>query len=327
MTTTASMTMIQALNQSLDLHMEKDKNSIILGQDVGFFGGVFRVTKGLQEKYGPARVIDTPLSECAIVGAAVGMALGGLYPIAEIQFADFVYPAFDQIFSEVSKYRYRTGGQFQTPLMIRMPYGGGIKGGHYHSQSPEALFAHISGLRVVIPSGPYEAKGLMLAALNSPDPVLFLEPKKVYRTLKAEVPNRYYTLPLDKANILQKGDDVTLIAYGAMVEVTTHAAQLAASEKISCEVIDLMTLLPFDLKTICTSVEKTGRLIVVHEAPRTCGYGAELIAAVQEKVFTKLKAPLQRVTGFDTPFPYTLERHYLPTPERILDAVQMVMTY
>lgn len=323
----AQMNMIQALNDALHTYMQRDDASIIMGEDVGFFGGVFRVTEGLQEKFGVERVFDTPLAEAGIVGTAIGMALAGLNPIVEIQFADFVFPAFDQIVSELAKYRYRSGGQYRPNLTIRMPAGGGIRGGHYHSQSPEAYFAHTPGLRVVMPSGPYEAKGLLLAALSSPDPVIFLEPKRIYRSSKAEVPKDYYTIPLQQANIARQGRDVTLVAYGAMFETARQAAILAEGEGYDVEVIDLVSIAPYDLKTIVRSVRKTGRLVVAHEAPQTCGFAGELIAAVQEKAFSSLTAPLRRVTGFDTPFPYALEDHYLPTAERILYTLRQTIEY
>lgn len=298
-----------------------------MGEDVGAFGGVFRVTEGLQQKHGAERVFDTPLAEAGIVGTAIGMALGGLQPIAEIQFADFAFPAFDQIASELAKYRYRCGGQYSAKVVIRMPYGGGIRGGHYHSQSPEAYFAHTPGLRVVIPSGPYQAKGLLLASLECPDPVIFLEPKKVYRSIKAPVPRDYYTLPLEKAEVVRRGQDATLVAYGAMMEVARRAALLAEGEGYDVEVIDLLSILPYDLETVLASVERTGRLVVLHEAPRTCGFAAELLAEVQERAFTRLRAPLQRVTGFDTPFPYALEEHYLPGEERGLEVLKKAIEF
>ncbi len=315
------MNMIQALNNALDIYMQREPNAIIMGEDVGAFGGVFRVTEGLQQRYGVERVFDTPLAESGIVGTAIGMALGGLQPIVEIQFADFVFPAFDQIVNEVAKYRYRSGGQYWLKMVIRMPYGGGIRGGHYHSQSPEAYFAHTPGLRVVIPSDPYSAKGLLLAALECPDPVIFLEPKKIYRSIKAYVPDAYYTIPLEKATVVREGRDATLVAYGAMMEVAREVALLAEGEGYDVELIDLLSIFPYDLKTVLSSVEKTGRLVVIQEAPRTCGFAGELIAEVQERAFTRLLAPLGRVTGFDTPFPYTLEDHYLPRVERVLDTL------
>jgi 2-oxoisovalerate dehydrogenase E1 component beta subunit len=303
MTESKQLNMIQALNDALDLYMEREEAAVILGEDVGLFGGVFRVTQGLQEKYGSERVFDTPLAEAGIVGMAIGMALNELKPIVEIQFADFIFPAFDQIVSELAKYRYRSGEQYAPKVVIRTPYGGGIRGGHYHSQSPEAYFAHTPGLRVTLPSNPYQAKGLLLGALECRDPVIFLEPKRLYRASKADVPSEYYTLPLDRASIVRPGSDATLVAYGAMVPVAQEAVTRAEGE------------------------EKTGRLVVVHEAPRTCGFGAELIAGVQERAFTSLEAPPRRVTGFDTPFPYTLEEHYLPSADRILFELREVIEY
>jgi len=321
------MTMVKALNNALDLMMDRNEKSVVLGEDVGYFGGVFRVTEGLQKKYGEDRVIDAPLAEGGIVGTAVGMALGGLYPIVEIQFADFVFPAVDQIFSEVAKYRYRSAAQYCLPMVIRMPCGGGIRGGLYHSQSPEALFIHTPGLRVVMPSGPYEAKGMLLAAMETKDPIIFFEPKRNYRTLKTPVPREFYTLPLDKAQIVRSGRDVTLVAYGAMVEIAKEAALLAEGEGFDIEVIDLLGLMPFDLQTLTKSVEKTTRLVVVHEAPKTGGFAGEIISAVQEKVFAKLSAPPVRITGFDTPFPYILENHYLPNAQKILQGLMDVIHY
>jgi 2-oxoisovalerate dehydrogenase E1 component beta subunit len=317
MAETRQLNMIQALNEALDLYLEREPTAVILGEDVGYFGGVFRVTQGLQQKYGAERVFDTPLAEAGIVGMAIGMALGELKPICEIQFADFIYPAFDQIVNELAKYRYRSGGQYAPKVVIRAPYGGGIRGGHYHSQSPEAYFAHTPGLRVVFPSGAYQAKGLLLSALEARDPVLFFEPKRIYRAAKGEVPAGYYTLPLDRANVLRAGRDATLVAYGSMVPLALEAAAQAEGEGYDVEVIDLVSVAPYDLGTVLRSVEKTGRMLVVHEAPQTCGFGAELIAAVQDRAFTRLLAPLRRLAGFDTPFPYTLEEHYLPQAERM----------
>ncbi|MFN7952720.1 MAG: alpha-ketoacid dehydrogenase subunit beta [bacterium] len=324
---TQPMNMIQALNQALDLYLERDEAAVILGEDVGLFGGVFRVTQGLQQKYGSERVFDTPLAEAGIVGMAIGMALNGLHPIAEVQFADFIFPAFDQIVNELAKYRYRSGGQYAPRVLVRAPYGGGIKGGHYHSQSPEAYFAHTPGLRVVMPSGPYEAKGLLLGALECNDPVIFFEPKRIYRSARREVPLDYYTLPLERARVARRGGDATLVAWGAMLTTALEAAALAEGEGYDVEVIDLQSIAPYDLRTVVRSVQKTGRLVVVHEAPRTCGFGAELIAAVQAAAFDRLQAPLARVTGFDTPFPYTLEEHYLPSADRVAHAVIDAIEY
>jgi 2-oxoisovalerate dehydrogenase E1 component beta subunit len=323
----AVMNVIQAVNDALRLEMRRDPRVVVLGEDVGAFGGVFRATAGLQQEFGVTRVVDTPLAEGGIIGAATGMALYGLRPVAEIQFADFIYPAFDQIVNEVSKFRYRSGGQYSCPLTIRTPYGGGIKGGHYHSQSPEALFLHTPGLKVVVPSGPYDAKGLLLSAIRDPDPVLFFEPKRVYRAAKAEVPEGEYLVPLGQAAVTRPGTQVTLIAWGAMWHEADQAAREAEAEGIDCEVLDLRTLQPLDVEAICASVKKTGRAVVVHEAPRTCGFGAELSALIQERCFLSLEAPVARVTGFDTPFPYTLESEYLPRAPRILQALRETVTY
>jgi pyruvate dehydrogenase E1 component beta subunit len=315
------MNLVQAINDALRVAMRSDDRVVILGEDVGKVGGVFRVTAGLYDEFGEERVIDTPLSEGGIIGAAIGMALYGLVPVPEIQFADFLWPAYDQIVNELSKYRYRSGGEYAASMVIRAPVGGGIRGGHYHSQHPEAVFIHVPGLKVVCPSNPYDAKGLLLSAIRDPDPVLFFEPKRVYRAAKGEVPEGDYTVPLESAAVARVGDDVTVIAYGAMFYEALDAASQAAEEGVECEVIDLRTLWPVDIEAITRSVQKTGRLVVVHEAPRTCGFGAELVSLVCEKAFYHLEAPPVRVTGFDTPFPYTLEMEYLPLSHRILPAV------
>ncbi len=324
----AVMNMIQALNDALRLEMRRDPRVVVMGEDVGRLGGVFRVTVGLLDEFGPDRVIDTPLAEAGIIGTAIGMALYGLRPVAEIQFADFIYPAFDQIVNELAKYRYRSGGQYSCPLVIRTPSGGGIRGGHYHSQSPEAYFVHTAGLKVVIPSNPYDAKGLLLAAIRDDDPVIFFEPKRIYRAATGEVPEGDYTVPIGKARVEMEGKDVTLISYGAMMVECREAAQKAREKwGISVELIDLRTLLPLDVDTVVQSVQKTGRVVVVHEAPRTCGLAAELIALINEKAFLYLEAPPVRVTGFDTPFPYTLEHDYLPDTGRILKALYETVHY
>lgn len=323
----ALMNIIQAVNNALHLEMESDGRVIVMGEDVGKFGGVFRATAGLQEKFGEDRCIDTPLAESGIIGTAIGMALYGLRPVAEIQFADFVYPAFDQIVNEAAKYRYRSGGMFSCPLTIRMPYGGGIKGGHYHSQSPEAYFVHTAGLKVVIPSDPYEAKGLLISSIRDEDPVVFMEPKRIYRSVKSDVPEGEYTIPLGKSRLVKEGRDVTIITYGAMVHIAVEAAMKSEEEGIDIEVIDLRTLKPLDLETIMESVKKTRRAVVVHEAPRTCGFGAEISALIHENAMLFLEAPVARVTGYDTPFPYALEHKYLPDAERILTAVSDVMNF
>lgn len=323
----ATLNIIQAVNDALRLEMRRDRDVVVLGEDVGKFGGVFRATQGLFDEFGGDRVIDTPLAENAIVGAAVGMALYGLRPVPEIQFADFIFPAFDQIVNEVAKYRYRSGGQFSVPMVIRTPYGGGIKGGHYHSQSPETHFVHTPGLKVVVPSNPYDAKGLLISAIRDPDPVMFFEPKRVYRAAKGEVPEGAYEVPIGQARVTREGSQVTLIAWGSMWHEAEQAAKEAEAEGIDCEVIDLRTLQPLDLSTLTASVNKTGRAVVVHEAPRTCGFGAEIAALIQENCFLHLEAPVARVTGFDTPFPYALEMEYLPRAPRILRAVRDTVRY
>jgi len=313
--------MVQAINDALAHEMRRDDRVVILGEDVGRVGGVFRVTQGLWDEFGDDRVVDTPLSEGGIIGAAIGMALYGLVPIPEIQFADFIYPAFDQIVSELAKLRWRSGGEYPAKVVIRAPVGGGIRGGLYHSQSPEALFIHVAGLKVVCPSSPYDAKGLLLASIRDPDPVLFFEPKRIYRAAKGEVPDGDYALPLGVAAVVRPGRHVTVLAWGAMLYEALAAADEANKSGVECEVIDLRTLWPVDIETIVASVKKTGRVVVVHEAPKTCGFGAELVALVNEKAFFCLEAPPARVCGFDTPFPYALEMEYLPLARRILPAL------
>ena len=315
------MNMVQAINDALRLEMQRDDRVVILGEDVGKVGGVFRVTQGLYDTFGGDRVIDTPLSEGGIIGAAIGMALYGLRPVPEIQFSDFIFPAFDQIVSELAKYRYRSGGEYPCPMVIRTPVGGGIRGGHYHSQSPEAYFIHTPGLKVVCPSNPYDAKGLLLSSLRDDDPVLFFEPKRVYRAARSEVPEGDYTVPLSQAKVVRPGSDVTVLAWGAILYEALEAANQAAAEGVDTEVIDLRTLWPLDLDTVIASVKKTGRVVVVHEAPKSCGFGAELVSLVNEHAFLHLEAPPVRVTGYDTPFPYTLEMDYLPLAGRILPAI------
>jgi 2-oxoisovalerate dehydrogenase E1 component beta subunit len=302
--------------------MRRDPNVVVLGEDVGKFGGVFRATAGLYEEFGPDRVIDTPLAEGGIIGAAIGMAMYGLRPVPEIQFSDFIFPAFDQIVNELAKLRYRSGNQFSAPMVIRTPFGGGIKGGHYHSQSPEALFIHTAGLKVVAPSNPHDAKGLLLASLRQPDPVIFFEPKRVYRAAKGEVPEGDYEVPLGQASVLKEGRDVSVFTYGAMVYEAQAAVEKAAEKGIDCELIDLRTLWPLDIDTLVESARKTGRVVVVHEAPRTCGLGAEISSLIQERCFVHLEAPIKRVTGWDTPFPYTLDDEYLPGARRILQGIE-----
>lgn len=322
-----SLNMVQAINGTLREEMRHNENIVLLGEDIGRDGGVFRVTDGLLEEFGSERVIDTPLAEDAIVGMAIGMGLYGLQPVAEIQFLDFIYPAFNQIVSELAKFRYRSGGQFPVHVVIRTPYGGGVKGGHYHSQSTEAYFTHTPGLVVVTPSTPYDAKGLLLSAMRSPDPVIFLEPKRIYRTIKEEVPEGEFAVPIGKAKIVQNGNDITLVSWGPMVQTSKEAISLATKEGVEVELIDLRSLLPFDIETILTSVKKTGRLIIAHEATKISGFGGEISAQIGERALDSLRAPIMRVTGYDTPFPYALEKAYMPTPERILRAIRKAMNY
>ena len=316
------LTLVQAVNRALQHAMKTDPDVLILGEDVGVNGGVFRATEGLQKEFGVERVIDTPLSETGIIGSAIGMALYGLKPVAEIQFLDFIYPAFDQIVSEIAKFRYRSGGQYPCHVVIRTPYGGGVKGGLYHSQSSEAYFAHTAGLKVIVPSTPADAKGLLLSAIADEDPVLFLEPKRIYRSVTGEVPDGDHRVPFGQARVVREGHDVSVFAYGAMVPLCTQAAETLAASGISVEVVDLRSLVPLDEAAVLASVEKTGRAVIVHEAPRFCGYGAELAAILAEKALYSLKAPVSRVTGYDTPFPYALENLYLPGVERIAHAIK-----
>jgi len=321
------MTMVQAIQDALRVALREDPRVVVLGEDVGKAGGVFRVTEGLQAEFGESRIVDTPLAENGIVGGAIGMALYGLKPVVEIQFVDFIYPAFDQIVSEMAKLRWRSAGQYTCPVVVRAPYGGGIKGGLYHSQSPEAYFCHTAGLTVVIPSTPSDAKGLLLAALAGEDPVVFLEPKRLYRSVREEVAEGSFTVPLASARVVRAGEQCTVLAYGAMVPVAVEAAEQAAARGWSVEVVDLRTLTPLDSDAVLASVRKTGRVVVLHEAPRTCGYGAELAALIAEQALTSLQAPVLRVTGYDTPFPYTLEHTYLPDAPRALRAIEHVMVF
>ena len=332
------MTMIESIRSAMDVKMGRDENVVVFGQDVGYFGGVFRCTQGLQEKYGTNRCFDTPISENGIIGAAIGMAAYGLRPCVEIQFADYVYPGYDQIVSEAARLRHRSNSDFTAPLTIRMPTGGGIFGGQTHSQSPEAIFAHVSGLKTVIPSNPYDAKGLLITAIEDDDPVVFLEPKRLYngpfdghhdRPVTpwknhdlGEVPDDYYSLPLGKAITRREGADVTILSYGTMVHVALAAAQ---ESDYDIEVIDLRTIMPLDIGAIETSVRKTGRCIVLHEATMTCGFGAELSSIVSENCFYSLEAPIIRVAGYDVPYPHAHEWDYFPGPARVLRAIKSVM--
>jgi 2-oxoisovalerate dehydrogenase E1 component beta subunit len=333
-----AMNMIQALRSAMDVMLERDPDVLVFGEDVGFFGGVFRCTEGLQQKYGKRRVFDSPIAEAGIIATAVGMGAYGLRPVVEIQFADYIYPATDQLISEAARLRYRSGGEFTAPLTVRSPYGGGIFGGQTHSQSPEAIFTHVAGLKTVIPSTPYDAKGLLIAAIEDDDPVIFFEPKRIYngpfdghhdrpvtpwaKHPASEVPEGYYRIDLGKAAIVRPGDAVTLLAYGTMVHVALAAAEEAG---IDAEVIDLRTLNPLDIETIVASVRKTGRCVIVHEATRTGGFGGELSALVQEHCFHHLEAPIARVTGWDTPYPHAFEWEYFPGPKRVAEALRQAM--
>jgi pyruvate dehydrogenase E1 component beta subunit len=315
--------MVQAINLALKEEMQRDSSVVILGEDVGKDGGVFRITEGLLELFGEERVIDTPLAESVIVGAAIGMAAYGLKPVAEIQFMGFIYPAIDQIFSHASRIRNRTRGRFTCPMVVRTPYGAGIKAPDLHSESTEALFCHMPGVKVVVPSSPYNAKGLLISSIRDPDPVIFLESTRLYRLIKEDVPEGEYTVPLGRARIVQEGKDVTVIAWGSML----HRV-LQAVDEFNAEVIDLMTLNPLDEETIFKSVKKTGRVVIVHEAPKTCGFGAELSATIAEDAMLYLKAPIIRVTGYDVVMPLPkLEDYYMPTVERIKKGIEEVMRY
>ena len=324
----AKSNMVEAINRGLMEEMERDSSVMVLGEDVGREGGVFRVTDGLQSRFGAERVVDTPLAESGIVGVALGLAVKGFKPVAELQFMGFLPPALDQVISHVSRIRNRSRGRYTCPMVIRMPYGGGIHAPEHHSESIEAMLAHIPGIKVVIPSTPHDAKGLIVSAIRDPDPVLFLEPKRVYRAIKEEVPDEEYTVPIAEARVVRDGDDVTVISWGAMVREALHAAEKVKGEGVNAEVIDLRTISPLDDETIVTSVKKTGRAVIVHEAARTCGFGAEIIARINEKALLSLEAPVERVTGFDTVFPlYKMEHHYLPGPERILRGIREVMAF
>jgi pyruvate dehydrogenase E1 component beta subunit len=320
--------MVEAINLALREEMERDKRVVVLGEDVGREGGVFRVTDGLQERFGHDRIVDTPLAESGIVGTAMGMALYGLRPIAEIQFDGFLYPCLDQITNHIGRIRNRSRGRFTCPLVIRVPYGGGIHAPEHHSESPEAILAHTPGIKVVIPATPYEAKGLLLSSIRDPDPVIFLEPKRIYRAIREEVPEGDYTIPLGKARLVQEGKDVTVIAWGAMVREALNAAEQMKADKVDVEIIDLRTISPMDVEAVVNSIRKTGRGVIVHEAPKTCGLGAEIIALISEKAFLSLQAPIERVTGFDIPVPLLKSEHYyLPNPQRIVTAVKKVMSF
>ncbi len=324
----ANMTMIQAITQAMGLAMERDERVLVLGEDVGKNGGVFRATDGLWERFGAERVVDTPLAESSIVGSSVGLAIGGMRPIAEIQFLGFIYETMDQIGSQASRIRFRSLGRYHVPLVIRAPFGGGVRTPEIHSDSLEAFFAHTPGIKVVIPSTPYQAKGLLLSAIKDPDPVIYLEPMRLYRSFREEVPDDWYELPIGKARIVREGTDVTLVAWGPMVPVAQAAAESALQDGISVEVIDVCTVNPFDSATIVQSVQKTGRAVVVHEAVRSGGFGAEVAATIQEGAFLSLEAPVLRVTGYDTPFPVpSVEDYWLPDASRVLAALRQTVGY
>lgn len=319
----SKMNMLQAINNALDTAMAEDERVLCFGEDVGVFGGVFRATSNLQQKYGKARCFNTPLVEQGIIGFANGLATQGSVPVAEIQFADYIFPAFDQIVNESAKFRYRSGNLFNVGgLTIRAPYGGGIAGGLYHSQSPEAYFAHTPGLKIVVPRNPHQAKGLLLAAIHDSNPTLFFEPKRLYRASVGEVPDEDYRLPLGEAEVTKEGTDVTILGWGAQMEVIDQAVERAEKDGISCEVIDLRTILPWDVETVANSVFKTGRLVVTHEAPLTGGFAGEIAATIQERCFLYLESPIARVTGMDTPFPLVLEKEHLPNHLKVYEAIR-----
>lgn len=320
--------MVEAINRGLMEEMERDPSVMVLGEDVGKEGGVFRVTDGLQSTFGAQRVVDTPLAESGIVGVALGLAVKGFKPVAELQFMGFLPPALDQLISHISRIRNRSRGRYTCPMVIRMPYGGGIHAPEHHSESTEAMLAHIPGIKVVIPSTPHDAKGLIVSAIRDPDPVVFCEPKRIYRAIKEEVPDEEYTVSIGEASVVREGSDVTVISWGAMVREALRAAEMVKEEGMNAEVIDLRTISPMDDETVMASVKRTGRVVIVHEAARTCGLGAEIIARINEKAILSLEAPVERVTGFDTVFPlYKMEHHYLPSPERIVRGIRKVMAF
>ena len=324
----AKLNLVKALNLALLQEMERDEDVLIMGEDVGVDGGVFRVTEDLHRKFGSKRVIDSPLAEAAIIGAGVGMALYGLRPVCEIQFSGFAFQCFHQIENHVARYRMRTQSRFHVPMVIRMPYGGGVRALEHHSESEEQFYAHIPGLKMVIPSGPRNARALLVSAIRDPDPVIFFEHKGLYHAAKEDVPDEIETMAIGRARVVREGGDLTLIAYGAMLRLAREAADtLAEEDGAQAEVIDLLTISPLDRETVVASVQKTGRAVIVHEAPRTCGFGAELIAAIQERAMEHLEAPILRVTGFDTPFPYTLEHEYMPNADRVLGAIRQTLEW
>nr|WP_275661428.1 MULTISPECIES: transketolase C-terminal domain-containing protein [Shewanella] len=320
--------MLQAINDALTIAMETDDKAVIFGEDVGHFGGVFRATSGLQDKFGRDRCFNTPLTEQGIAGFANGLASNGMTAIAEIQFADYIFPAFDQIVNESAKFRYRSGNEFEVGgITYRTPYGGGIAGGHYHSQSPEAYFTQTPGLKVVVPRNAYQAKGLLLASIRDKNPVVFFEPKRLYRASVGEVPDEAYEIELGKAEVVQQGTDITVLAWGAQMEIVEEAAKMAAKKGISCEVIDLRTLAPWDVDTVAASVKKTGRLVINHEAPLTGGFAGEIAATIQQECFLYLESPISRVCGLDTPYPLIHEKEYMPDALKTFEAIKASMKY
>ena len=324
----ATCTLLEAIRDALHSELGADERVVLLGEDIGREGGVFRVTEGLQACYGRARVMDAPIAESGIIGMAVGMAIAGLRPVPEIQFMGFLYPAFDQLINHVGRMRNRSRGRFTCPLVVRVPYGGGIHPPEHHSESTEAMLVHTPGLQVVVPATPYDAKGLLISAIRSPDPVIFLEPKRIYRAVRQEIPEESYTVPIGEARLVREGTDVTVIAWGSMMHTVLQAAESLDADGISAEILDLRTLSPLDVPAIIASVEKTGRAVVVHEAARTAGLGAEIVAQINEKALLSLEAPVERVSGFDTVFPLPqLEKYYLPTPEMIEAAVHRVLAF
>ena len=322
------MNLVQAINDALDLKLSEDKNVVVYGEDVGVEGGVFRVTEGLQVKHGVKRVFDSPLAESGIAGSALGMAIAGMKPVIEMQFDGFVLPAMNQIISHIARFRNRTRGKFNVPMVIRIPYGGGINALEHHSESPEAYFGHTAGLKVVIPSTPYDAKGLLIAAIEDPDPVIYMEPKRIYRAIKQEVPEEHYSIPIGKAKVLSQGTDITVIAYGAMIREVQKAMVMAKEQGISVELIDLRSIWPIDRDTIRESVRKTGRALVVTEAAQSYGPAAELISIINEEAFLNLEAPPSRLTGYDTVIPLPMgEKHYMISPARIFGEIQRIVKY
>nr|WP_243888109.1 alpha-ketoacid dehydrogenase subunit beta [Shewanella algae] len=322
------MNMLQAINNALTIAMEADEKMLVFGEDVGHFGGVFRATSSLQEKFGRERCFNTPLTEQGIAGFANGLASNGMTPVAEIQFADYIFPAFDQIVNEAAKFRYRSGNEFDVGgLTFRTPYGGGIAGGHYHSQSPEAYFTQTPGLKVVVPRNPYQAKGLLLASIRDKNPVVFFEPKRLYRASVGDVPEGDYQLELGKAEVVREGKDITLLAWGAQMEIIEKAADMAKEEGINCEVIDLRTLAPWDVETVAESVKKTGRLLINHEAPLTGGFAGEIAATIQQECFLYLESPISRVCGLDTPYPLIHEKEYMPDALKTFEAIKASVNF